>query len=127
MSIEKVKSTVNKKGKRIRGHLRRKKRRNTLSTAKDYAASAILATAAYETFGKPGVRLVRTGQRQLAKKGIKITSGISKKIPLAAKFLPAGLVTAYATKQGMKAIGWSVSRRKKVDREKLKRKYKVII
>lgn len=127
MEKAKVKSYVSKKGKQVRGHVRRKNKRTLGDKVKDYSAKAILATAAYETFGRPSINLVKSSQRQLAKRGVKLTTDLSKKAPVLSKFLPVGIAAYYGTTQGMKAIGWSVGRRKKREHEKTKAKYRIVL
>lgn len=127
MEKAKVKSYVSRKGKQVRGHVRRKKKRTVTDRFKDYSAKALLAGAAYETFGRPSVSLVKSGQKQLAKRGVKLTTDLSKKAPILSKFLPVGIAAYYGTTQGMKAIGWSVGRRKKREHEKIKSKYRIMI
>lgn len=94
---------------------------------KDYSAKAILAGAAYETFGRPSVSLVKSGQKQLAKRGVKLTTDLSKKAPILSKFLPVGIAAYAGVKLGGKAIGWSLDRTRKRSKEKLKSKYRIMI
>ena len=138
MEKAKVKSYITRKGKRIRGHIRRNK---TEKKIKNYAANAVLATAAYKTFSQPALRItspilnsklannIKTKTSTVLAKSlnkIKLSS-IGSPIKISSKFLPAGLITYYGVKQGAKAIGWAVDRNKKQNKGKVRGNPKRII
>lgn len=129
MEKDRVSSYVNRKGKRIKGHVRiqrKRKKRSLTDKAKDYTAKAVLATAAYQTFGDPAVNATRAIQNKVAGK-IPIKFDVTKKAPLLKKFLPVGIAAYAGVKFGGKAIGWSLDRDRKRKKEKLRSKYKVLI
>lgn len=129
MEKGRVSSYVSKKGKQVRGHvrIRRKRKKRTLTDkAKDYTAKAVLATAAYQTFGYPAVNATRAIQNKVAGK-IPVKFDVAKKAPLLKKFLPVGIAAYAGVKLGGKAIGWSLDRTRKRSKEKLKSKYRIMI
>lgn len=138
METGRVKSYVSRKGKRIKSHIRRKKTKKKL---KNYAANAVLATAAYKTFSQPALRIanpilnsrisnkIKTKTSELVAKGLTKVKLNSAGVPikLSSKFLPAGLITYYGVKQGAKAIGWAVDQNKKQNKGKVRGNPKRVI
>jgi hypothetical protein len=124
MEKGKVSSYVSKKGKQVRGHVRirrKKKQRSFTDKAKDYTAKAVLATAAYQTFGEPAVNATRAIQSKITGK-IPVKFDVAKKAPLLKKFLPVGIAAYAGVRLGGKAIGWSLDRDRKRKKEKLRSK-----